>query len=327
MNSTSLCPFSDFRPLPLLGNAHVQTLLAHLFGGSTVRLPTRRHIVWLPDGDGLMLHDTVPSGWTPDRSIAVVLHGLSGSHASGAVQRLSVSLLEKGVRVVRMDQRGAGAGVALARRCYHGGRSDDLRAVIDEVHRWSPSSPILVAGISLGGNVSLKLGGEAAERPVPGLARIAAIGPPIDLARCSDLIAQPRNRFYNYRFSSDLVAEVRLRHEHFPDLPPPRFPRRLTLRHFDEIYTAPYNGFLDAADYYQRSSSAPLIGRITLPTLILTARDDPFIAVEPFEELRLPAHITLRIVPQGGHIGFLGWDGAGGFRWAERRVADWLTGG
>jgi len=327
MNSTQQCPFSDFRPFPLLGNAHVQTLLAHLFGGPTVRLPTQRRALWLPDGDGLVLHDTVPPGWTPGRPIAVVVHGLSGSHASGGVQRISVLFLEKGVRVVRMDMRGAGAGVKLARRCYHGGRSDDRRAVIEEVHRWSPQSPILLAGISLGGNVSLKLAGEAAERPVPGLARVAALGPPIDLSRCSALIALPRNRLYDRRFAADLVAEVQLRHQHFPDLPPARFPRRLTLRQFDEVYTAPHNGFRDAADYYQRSSSAPLIGRITLPTLILTARDDPFIAVEPFEELRLPAHITLRIVPQGGHIGFLGWDGAGGFRWAERRVADWLTGG
>ena len=72
-------------------------------------------------------------------------------------------------------------------------------------------------------------------------------------------------------------------------------------------------------------SKSPFIPRISVPALILTARDDPFIAVEPFEELRLPSHVVLRILPHGGHIGFLGWDGAGGIRWAERRLVDWVT--
>jgi predicted alpha/beta-fold hydrolase len=327
MTSSARNLFSDFRPLPLLGNPHIQTLLAHLIGGAKVRLPTRRSILWLPDGDGLVLHDTAPPGWSAPEPIAVVVHGLSGSHSSGTVQRVSVFLLNKGVRVVRMDQRGAGAGASIARGCYHGGRSDDLRAVLEEVHRWSPGSPILLLGISLGGNVSLKLAGEAVDRPVPGLGRIAVISPPIDLARCAALLAQRRNRIYERRFIVDLITEVRLREKCFPDLPPARFPSRPTMRQFDDLYTAPRNGFQGADDYYRRASSASLIDRITVPTLVLTSRDDPFIAVEPFEVLRLPSHVSLRIVPQGGHIGFLGPDGAGGFRWAERRVTDWLTSG
>ena len=101
--------------------------------------------------------------------------------------------------------------------------------------------------------------------------------------------------------------------------------RRLTLRIFDDLYTAPQGGFADALDYYRRSSALPLITRIAVPALILTARDDPFVAVEPFEALKPPAHVEVRIVPRGGHLGFLGWDGAGGVRWAERVVADWVT--
>jgi predicted alpha/beta-fold hydrolase len=111
----------------------------------------------------------------------------------------------------------------------------------------------------------------------------------------------------------------------FPELPMPRFPRRLTLRLFDELYTAPFGGFADAADLYRRTSSLPLIPRIGVPALLLTARDDPFIAVEPFEQMRAPAHVEVRVVERGGHLGFLGPDGAGGFRWAERTAADWVA--
>src|SRR4051794_38132460 len=78
---------SDFRPLPLLGNPHVQTVLGHLLRGPIVTMPTRRHVLWMPDGDGLVLHDTVPPGWTPGGPIAVLVHGLTGSHASSVIQR------------------------------------------------------------------------------------------------------------------------------------------------------------------------------------------------------------------------------------------------
>ncbi len=172
--------------------------------------------------------------------------------------------------------------------------------------------------------MSLKLAGESAEHPVPGLTRIGVIAPPIDLVRCSALLAHRRNRLYEIHFVAELVADAEKRQRHHPDLPPLRFPRRMTLRMFDDLYTAPRSGFCDAPDYYRQASAAPLIGRITVPTLILTARDDPFIAVEPFEELAPPPHVTVRILPRGGHVGFLGRDGAGGIRWAERRLAEWL---
>src|SRR2546421_115175 len=113
------CPLSTFKPLPLLSNAHVQTLLGHLLSGATVKLPTQRHVLWLPDGDGLVLHDTLPPGWIPGGPIAVLVHGLTGSHASPNMQRLAVLLLERRIRVVRLDQRGAGKGLPLARGSYN----------------------------------------------------------------------------------------------------------------------------------------------------------------------------------------------------------------
>jgi predicted alpha/beta-fold hydrolase len=99
----------------------------------------------------------------------------------------------------------------------------------------------------------------------------------------------------------------------------------MTLRLFDELYTAPFGGFADAADLYRRTSSLPLIPRIEVPALMLTARDDPFIAVEPFEQLRAPRNVEVRVVRRGGHLGFLGADGAGGIRWAERTAAAWVA--
>ncbi len=327
MGHSSPTPENGFRPPWYLRNRHVQTILGHLLCGPPVRHPTIKHRVPVSDGDQLVLHDSVPDGWRPGEPIAVLVHGLSGCHDSGHLRRLARRLLPRGVRVVRVDLRGCGDGLPLARRGYHAGCSDDVRAVLATVHAWSPSSPVLLVGISLGGNVVLKLAGETEAHPVPGLARVAALGPPIDLHRCAALMGHPRNRLYNLHFARDLVDQALRRQRYFPDLPPVSFPRRTTIRRFDDLYTAPRSGFRDTDDYYTRAASAPHLRHVRLPTLILTARDDPFIAVGPFEEVQLPAAVELRIVDRGGHLGFLGDDGDGGFRWAERRAADWLLGG
>jgi predicted alpha/beta-fold hydrolase len=314
-----------FRPLPLLRNPHIQTVLGALVPGLDCPLPDQRRIVRLPDGDGLVLHNNTPLGWKPGDPLALLVHGLSGSHASPHIRRLAALLLSRRVRVVRMDLRGAGAGLRLARNVYHAGRSSDVRAAVEEIHTWSPESPLLLLGLSLGGALVLRMAGEAGDRPPPGLTRLAAVSPPIDLPRCCVLLAHPRNRIYEDGFCRELLFQARQRQRFFPDLPPLNFPRRrLTVRLFDDLYTAPRGGFADAMDYYRRASCAALIPNIAVPALILTARDDPFIAVEPFEELKVPANVLLRIVEHGGHLGFLGWDGVRGIRWAERRIVDWL---
>ncbi len=317
----------DFRPLPLLSNRHVQTLLGHWLPGPQAGRPARSVVLRLPDGDGLLIHDNIPPGWRPGEPVAVVVHGLGGTHASPPVQRLTWRLLAGRVRVVRPDLRGAGGGLPLARRCYHAGRSDDVRAVLEQVHHWCPTSPLLLLGISLGGAIVLRLAGEAGDNPVSGLARVAAVAPPVDLERSVALLSHPRNRLYEQQFVREVTAEAYKRQRYFPDLPPLAFPRPLTMRLFDDLYTAPRNGFTNGLDYYRRASALPFISRIRVPALILTARDDPFIASDPFEDLKPPASVEMHLLPCGGHLGFVGWDGAGGVRWGERRVIDWLISG
>jgi predicted alpha/beta-fold hydrolase len=314
-----------FRPLPLLGNCHLQTVLGNWPGAPVFSLPKVERRVLLPDGDRLVLHDSQPKRWRLGGRIALLIHGLGGSHRSGQVQRVAGMLLAHGLRVVLVDLRGAGRGASLARKTYHGGCSEDVRAAVAVVHGWSPSSPLILVGMSLGGNIALKLAGEAAVHPVPGLERVAAVSPPVDLEGCAARLALPRSRLYERFFVRNLLEQVRRQQRHFPDVPRARFPRRLTMRLFDDLYTAPRGGFRDALDYYRRAAALPLLPLIRVPTLIVTARDDPFITVEPFDALSAAHHITVHVTERGGHLGFLGWDGNGGVRWAERRVANWVV--
>src|SRR5262249_22869128 len=180
-------------------------------------------------------------------------------------------------------------------------------------------------GFSLGGNIVLKAAGEADEYPLPGLVGVAAVAPPIDLERSINQLSSPANRWYEQYFLRLMVSHARRWQRTFPELLPVHFPERLTVPEFNELSTAPLHGFRRAAEYYRRVPSMPLIPRIRVAGLVLVSRDDPFIAVEPFEEVEPPPNVELQIVEQGGHLGFLGWDGAGGIHWAERRVAHWVA--
>src|SRR5262245_48593022 len=112
-------PDPYFRPLPLLGNAHVQTVLGVLLPGRNCPPPDHSHAVPLGDGDALLLHENTPPSWQPDDPVALLVHGLTGSHRSGYVRRMAARLLDRGARVFRIDLRGAGAGLPLARGSYH----------------------------------------------------------------------------------------------------------------------------------------------------------------------------------------------------------------
>jgi len=312
----------SFRPLPLLGNPHVQTVLGSLLAAPTRGLSSTIMTVELADGDQVAAHDSVPAAWRQGDSVAVLVHGLGGCHRSSYMRRVALRLVHRGVRVYRMDLRGCGAGVKLARRFYNAACSADIRSVLERLQVLHPDSPLLLAGFSLGGGIVVKLAGESADRPMTALCAVAAVAPPLDLVRCSVLIE--RQRFYDAHYARKLARDVRAHAAHFTDLPPICFPRGLTLRQFDDLYTAPRWGYADALDYYRQASSLPWVARTPVPTFLLTARDDPFIAVEPFEALPNAPHIEVHIAPHGGHLGFLGADGQGGIRWAERRVVDWL---
>jgi predicted alpha/beta-fold hydrolase len=315
---------SVFNPLRFLGNAHIQTLLGNLLEGPYFAQPSKKHFVALPDGDRLVIHDSKSRWWRAGDPVAILVHGLGGCHLSPGVQRTARLLWPHGFRVVRVDLRGCGSGTALARKTYHGGCSDDLRAVVETVHGWSPKSPIDVVGFSLGGNIALKMAGEASAEPLPGLRRVAAIGPPIDFLRCIELLERPRNRLYELHYVRRQVQQAKAHQQLFPTLPRLKFTRSLTMRKFDDMYTAPVSGFRGAEDYYRRASAFHLVARIAVETLVITAKDDPFIAVEAFHDAPWSSMVDVRITERGGHLGFVG---PGGERWAERRVVDWLIHG
>ena len=316
----------SFRPFPLLGRPHVQTVVAAKLN-LPLAPPSRRHVVDLGDGDRLVLEVSTPPAWRPDQLTVLLIHGLCGCGRSPYLLRLARKLYRRGVRAARMNLRGCGPGRDLARKPYHSGRSDDALAAVEHLRRHSPQSLVALVGFSLGGNIALKLAGELGMAALGRVEQVIAVCPPVDLAACSRRLSQPSNRFYERLFVKLLHADALRRHTRFPDLRLPAFPQRMSLFDFDEIYTAPQCGFTSARDYYERSSSAPLLPRIAVPCRILLAADDPLIDAAVLDTLPLPPNVQVARTALGGHLGFLGVPGRpGGFHWLDWRLLGWLSG-
>jgi uncharacterized protein len=319
-----------FRPHPILRGGNLQTLAGVWFRDKKTRSEpvAELHRVILPDGDCLILHDDETPGWRWGDPVALFVHGLCGSADSPYLRRMAGRLREHGIRTFRMNLRGCGAGKGLARQPYHAGRSEDVDATVQAIRILCPGSPIHVAGVSLGGNIVLKWLSEQSLRANRTVATAIAVNPPIDLHSCSLSIQQVAYGLYDRYFSRMLCRHVRdcpeLRvHNIWVDgVQPPR-----QMLEFDETFTAPRAGFHSALDYYTRCSSIHRLPEITVPTLILTSRDDPVVPVRIFEKLQLPACVQLHIVESGGHLGYVGrrGDDADGW-WLDWRIVDWFTG-
>jgi predicted alpha/beta-fold hydrolase len=315
-----------FVPHRWLRGGHAQTIVGRYLGTGGRPLQSVAHRIQLEDGDRLCVLESTPRSWTCGDPAALLVHGLAGSAGSPYVVRFAHRLWQMGVRVVRLNFRGAGEGFGLARGTTHAGRSEDLRAAMDWLADRSAGSAVALVGFSLGGNLALKMAAEAAHRPVSGFDCVLAASPPLDLRACALAISRPENWIYNWNFVRWLRAQATRLHQAFPDLGPPGLEGVRTVYQYDDRYTAPRNGFASADDYYVRSSAGPLLPRIVLPGLIVHAADDPLIPAEPVARARRPPSLRLELTSQGGHLGYISqapwW---GGRRWLETRLAAWLA--
>jgi predicted alpha/beta-fold hydrolase len=319
--------FPTFRPHPLIRGGHLQTILGCYLPWQAAPYQAALHLVPLADGDKLAVHDDRPADWQPGDTAVLMIHGLGGCHLSGYMLRGAVKQTARGYRVFRMDLRGCGAGFAHARYPTHAGRSDDALAALRFVMELCPRSPVHVIGFSMGANQVLKMAGELGDQAPPELASLMAVCPPIDLIACSRNIQLGRNRLYDRSFVAGLLKQIERRKRLVPGaLLRPLDPRPKRLFDFDTHFTAPLAGYADAHEYYAKSSSAPLLRHIGVPTLIVTAASDPIIPVTPFEQASYSPTTQLVVTPCGGHLGFIGRRGLDpDRRWLDWRILDWIA--
>ncbi|RME02828.1 MAG: alpha/beta fold hydrolase [Planctomycetota bacterium] len=314
----------EFKPFPLLSSGHLQTIMAAFLPQLPEKFPSQLHTVPLPDGDKLCVAVSTPEDFTPQKRTVVMIHGLTGDYQVLYLSRLGQKLFERGFQVVRLNLRNCGPGMGLARKPYHAGQSGDLREVLLWLEREGRSGPITVAGFSLGGNLALKLAGEVGETPLAGWDSVVGISAPICLESCLKLMERPVNRIYEFYFLRRMKAAVVKLSHIFSHVDLQKLSKIKTMREFDDFFTAPEGGFKDALDYYRKASAFPYISRIGIKALILTARDDPFIAVEPYERIVPRENLEVYISSGGGHLGFLCSPERGFIQWMDNLLLDWI---
>ncbi|HEX7720615.1 MAG TPA: alpha/beta fold hydrolase [Pyrinomonadaceae bacterium] len=255
----------------------------------------------------------------------VMWHGMEGSTASAYMVSTAEKAFRDGFNVVRVNFRNCGGTEHLSPTLYHGGLTDDLRVVLDELIKSDGLSPILIAGFSLGGNMVLKLAGEYGDDPPAEVLGICAVSPTVDLGASTTSMAQRRNWIYQQDFLRRLKNRIRKKAKLFPGLYDVSGLGQVhSIEAFDARFIAPAFGFADARDYYAKASSLPFIERIRIPTLIIHAEDDPFI---PFAPLRDPSvaanpYVLLMATERGGHVAFLSANAGEDRFWAENRLVE-----
>lgn len=290
-------------------------------------MPVEARLFATPTGSQLLAHCHWQSA--PTRCPTLILvHGLEGCSESHYMLGMTDKAWRRGFNVVRLNQRNCGGTEHLTPTLYNNGMSGDVRTVLGELAACDGLDSIWLGGYSMGGNLVLKAAGELGGSNTA-LKGVVAVCPNIDPAACTAALIQPRNWIYNVHFVRSLKARLRRKASLFPgqyDLA--RLPAVRTLLDFDEAYTAPDGGYRDAADYYERAGSRHVLGAITVPTLILTAQDDPFIPYWIFDipAVRTNPRIRFEAPPYGGHCGFIQRSSASEDRyWAENRLLRFIT--
>ncbi|MCU6667923.1 hydrolase [Enterobacteriaceae bacterium H4N4] len=317
---------ATFIPMRGVANRHLQTMLPRLI---------RRKLQFTPHWQRLELPDDdfVDLAWSEDPQQAqhkprlVVFHGLEGSLHSPYAHGLIQAAKARDWLGVVMHFRGCSGEPNRQKRIYHSGEIEDGRWFLNWLARSFRPAPTAAVGFSLGGNMlACLLAKEGDNVPLDAAAIVSA---PFMLEQCSYHMEKGFSRVYQHYLLNLLKANALRKLKAYPQSLPvnlQQIKRMRRLREFDDLITAKIHGFTDAIDYYRQCSAMPLLNQITRPTLIIHAKDDPFMDHHsiPAPE-HLPASVQYQLTENGGHVGFVGGTLRRPKMWLETRIPDWLS--
>jgi uncharacterized protein len=288
-----------------LPGGHVQTIWPALFGQRFVgAAPVFTRERWAtPDGDFVDV-DFAPA--RPDAPWLVLFHGLEGSSQSHYSQAFAAQARGRGWNFALPHFRGCSGELNRGPRAYHSGDYEEIGWILARLRERS-AAPLAAAGVSLGGNALLRWVQESGDAAARTVHAAAAVSSPIDLTAGGIAIGQGLNRqIYTRMFLRSMKPKALAKLAQHPGL----FNRNAllcssTLQEFDDVFTAPLHGFNGVLDYWHRASAKPHLSRCRIPTLVLNARNDPFVPAASLPGMHeVGTNVTLWQPDHGGHVGF-----------------------
>ncbi len=286
-----------------LPNGHLESIYPAVFR-KVNGLPWQRQRLELADGDFLDI-DWLRSG---HGRLVVLSHGLEGESRRQYMAGMARLFFEHGWDVLAWNNRSCSGEMNRTPRMYHHGDIEDLGTVVQHGIASGDYEAVVLVGFSMGGNQTLKyLGVMGADVPAPVVGGVA-FSAPTDLEAGAAILDRPENIIYKRRFLHYLSRKMRLKAKQFPGLiPVERLNQVKHWREFDEWFSAPLNGYRDAAHFYRESSAANFMAGTRVPVLLVQAANDPILppACYPVELCARHRLIHLEITRYGGHVGFL----------------------
>lgn len=312
---------STYRRSPLLLNGHLETIYPALFR-KIDDVHYERERLTLSDGDFVDL-DWLDNG---SRNLILLTHGLEGDSGRQYVKGMARFFYkEKKWDVLAWNCRSCSGEINRALRMYHHGEIGDIGEVIQHALHRKNYDAVVLAGFSMGGNISMKyLGVHGKDKPGPIRACIA-FSSPTDLEAGALVLDHPSNFIYRRRFLHYLKIKIEQKNEQHPGvLDLSRFKNIKIWRDFDEYFSAPLNHFEDAAEFYRVASAKNFMAGTDVPTLLVSAQNDPILppACYPKDICRQHDKIYLETPKHGGHVGF--WRPGEKYAWSEKRAATFL---
>jgi len=297
-----------------LRNGHLDTIIPHFLR----RVPPveyRRERIDTPDGDFLDLDwDRGPS---TSKRLVLFSHGLEGSSRAKYIQGMIPHFRNQGFDALAWNCRSCSGEINRTARFYHSGASYDLDTVVEHVLKTTNYDSIHMIGFSMGGNITLKYLGEKSTTVNARLKSAVVFSVPVDLKSSTERLTGIMGRFYTRKFIRTLNRKLALKEPQLREMGIDiRGAHKIwDFKTWDGRFTAPIHGFKDAEDYYAKSSSRPLLKHIRIPTLIVNAKNDPFLGDDCFPRAELKNHSFVRLeTPElGGHVGFT----SKGLFWSE----------
>jgi predicted alpha/beta-fold hydrolase len=310
----------DYTPPWGMKNGHVQSVFASMCRKNNCKGLYQRERMDTPDGDFLDLDWAVKKSST----LVILSHGLEGDTHRPYVTGMVRAVNQMGWDALAWNYRSCSGTPNRYLRFYHNGVTEDLSCVINHALNRGRYREIYLVGFSLGGNLTLVHLGR--DRVHPAVKKAVVFSVPCHLAASAKVLARPGNRLYMERFLRKLRKKIKVKMAMMPgEIDDEGYEQITDFKGFDDRYTAPLHGFRDAEDYWEKCSSLQFVPHIKVPTLIVSALNDPFLSPEcyPVTAVLENPHVTLEMTRSGGHVGFVAFNKTGEY-WSEKRAMAFL---